>query len=99
MAVALLVAAGSGERLGAGRPKAFVVLGGRRMIEWSLDALRAAGIEEIVVTAPPEAEIDGDGAVTVGGETIALGARVVAGGGPRPASGRAAPAGAPAGGV
>ena len=53
MAVALLVAAGSGERLGAGRPKAFVVLAGRPMIEWSLDALRAAGIDEIVVAAPP----------------------------------------------
>ena len=53
MAVALLVAAGSGERLGAGRPKAFVVLAGRPMIEWSLDALRAAGIDDIVVAAPP----------------------------------------------
>jgi 2-C-methyl-D-erythritol 4-phosphate cytidylyltransferase len=99
MAVALLVAAGSGERLGAGRPKAFVVLGGRRMIEWSLDALRAAGIEDIVVTAPPEAEIDGDGVVTVGGETIALGARVVPGGATRSASVRAALAAAPPGDV
>ena len=44
MAVALLVAAGSGERLGASRPKAFVALAGRPMLEWSLDALRAAGI-------------------------------------------------------
>ena len=40
MAVALLVAAGRGERLGADRPKAFVVLAGRPMLEWSLDALR-----------------------------------------------------------
>jgi 2-C-methyl-D-erythritol 4-phosphate cytidylyltransferase len=53
------VAAGSGERLGAGRPKAFVVLAGRPMIEWSLDALRAAGISEIVVAAPPGHEVDG----------------------------------------
>ena len=44
-AVALLVAAGSGERLGASRPKAFVVLAGRPMLEWSLDALRAAGLD------------------------------------------------------
>src|SRR5215218_9809011 len=51
-AVALLVAAGSGERLGAGRPKAFVVLAGRPMLEWSLDALRAAGIENVVVALP-----------------------------------------------
>ena len=40
MAVALLVAAGRGERLGADRPKAFVVLAGRPMLEWS--ARRAA---------------------------------------------------------
>ena len=53
MAVALLVAAGSGERLGAARPKAFVVLAGRPMLEWSVDALRAAGIEQIVVALPP----------------------------------------------
>src|SRR5919109_2463329 len=54
MAVALLVAAGSGERLGAGRPKAFVVLAGRPMLEWSLAAIRAAGIEHIVVAVPPD---------------------------------------------
>jgi 2-C-methyl-D-erythritol 4-phosphate cytidylyltransferase len=53
VAVALLVAAGSGERLGAGRPKAFVELAGRPMVAWSLDALRAAGIEAIVVALPP----------------------------------------------
>jgi 2-C-methyl-D-erythritol 4-phosphate cytidylyltransferase len=65
MAVALLVAAGSGERLGAGRPKAFVVLAGRPMLEWSLDALRAAGIDDIVVAVPPGHEVEG--CVTVEG--------------------------------
>lgn len=54
--VALLVAAGSGERLGAGRPKAFVALAGRPMLEWSVDALRAAGLDEIVVALPQDAE-------------------------------------------
>src|SRR3954449_7910753 len=53
LAVALLVAAGSGERLGADRPKAFVVLAGRPMLEWSVEALVAAGIEQIVVAVPP----------------------------------------------
>jgi 2-C-methyl-D-erythritol 4-phosphate cytidylyltransferase len=53
VAVALLVAAGSGERLCADRPKAFVVLAGRPMLEWSVEALVAAGIEEIVVALPP----------------------------------------------
>jgi 2-C-methyl-D-erythritol 4-phosphate cytidylyltransferase len=52
MAVALLVAAGSGERLGASRPKAFVTLAGRPMVEWSVVALRAAGLDEIVVALP-----------------------------------------------
>ena len=55
MAVALLVAAGGGERLGASRPKAFVTVAGRAMLEWSLDALRAAGLEEVVVAVPKEA--------------------------------------------
>jgi 2-C-methyl-D-erythritol 4-phosphate cytidylyltransferase len=50
--VALVVAAGSGERLGAAVPKAFVEVAGRPMLEWSLDALRAAGISEIVVALP-----------------------------------------------
>jgi 2-C-methyl-D-erythritol 4-phosphate cytidylyltransferase len=69
VAVALLVAAGSGERLGAGRPKAFVELAGRPMLAWSLDALRAAGIAEIVVALPPGHDAP-DGCVGVaGGET------------------------------
>ncbi len=58
MAIALIVAAGSGERLGAGRPKAFVELAGRALFEWSLEALRATpAIERIAVAMP--AEIDG----------------------------------------
>jgi 2-C-methyl-D-erythritol 4-phosphate cytidylyltransferase len=53
MTVALIVAAGSGERLGAGRPKALVELAGRPLVQWSIDALRAvAGIEQIVVALP-----------------------------------------------
>ena len=53
MAVALIVAAGSGERLGAGRPKALVELAGRPLYEWSLDALRGtAGVERIVIAMP-----------------------------------------------
>ncbi|HEY1356033.1 MAG TPA: 2-C-methyl-D-erythritol 4-phosphate cytidylyltransferase [Solirubrobacterales bacterium] len=53
----MIAAAGSGERLGAGGPKAFVELGGRPLLDWSLDAFRAAGmIREIVVAAPPGEE-------------------------------------------
>jgi 2-C-methyl-D-erythritol 4-phosphate cytidylyltransferase len=65
---ALLVAAGSGERLGAGRPKAFVVVAGRTLLEWSLDALRAApSIERIVVALPSGSRLALDGAVAVQG--------------------------------
>ena len=73
---ALLVAAGRGERLGAaGRPKAFVALAGRPMLEWSLDALRAAGIERIVV-ALPEGEAAPDGCTGVlGGRTRSVSVR------------------------
>lgn len=56
MAVALIVAAGSGERLGAGRPKAFVEVAGRPMLEWSLDALaQVPAIDRIVLAQPPGA--------------------------------------------
>ncbi len=56
MAVALIVAAGRGERLGLDRPKALVPLRGRPMLEYSLEALRAvAEIERIVVALPAEA--------------------------------------------
>jgi 2-C-methyl-D-erythritol 4-phosphate cytidylyltransferase len=54
MAVALLVAAGRGERLGSDGPKAFVRCAGRPLLEWSIEALLASpGIERIVVALPP----------------------------------------------
>ena len=56
MAVALIVAAGRGERLGSDRPKALVTVFGRPMLEWSVAALRAvAAVDEIVVALPAEA--------------------------------------------
>ena len=79
-AVALLVAAGSGERLGASRPKAFVTLAGRPMLEWSVDALRAAGLERVVV-ALPDGEAAPDGCVGAGWrDPLGVGARSVDGG-------------------
>ena len=54
MTIALIVAAGRGERLGEDRPKALVALAGRPLVEWSIDALRGvAGIEQTVVALPP----------------------------------------------
>lgn len=54
MAVALILAAGLGERLGAGQPKALVELAGRPLWQWSFDALRGEPrIGRIVVATPP----------------------------------------------
>jgi 2-C-methyl-D-erythritol 4-phosphate cytidylyltransferase len=53
----VIAAAGSGQRLGAGGPKAFVEVGDRPMLDWSVDAFRAAtSIGRIVVAAPPGEE-------------------------------------------
>jgi 2-C-methyl-D-erythritol 4-phosphate cytidylyltransferase len=54
MPIALILAAGSGERFGAGAPKAFVELAGRPLVQWSVDALsQVQEIEQIVVAMPP----------------------------------------------
>ena len=54
--VALIVAAGRGERLGSSGPKALVALSGRPMLEWSVAALRAApSVDAVVVALPPDA--------------------------------------------
>jgi 2-C-methyl-D-erythritol 4-phosphate cytidylyltransferase len=50
--VGIVPAGGSGERLGADRPKAFVVCAGRPLIEWSLDVLGSV-CDRVVVAAPP----------------------------------------------
>ncbi len=48
---AIIAAAGSGERLGADRPKAFVQLAGRTLLEHALLSLSAV-VDEIVIAAP-----------------------------------------------
>src|SRR3954452_11796218 len=69
MAVALVVAAGRGERLGSERPKAFVMLAGRPMVEWSVAALsRVAAIGQIVVALPPGAGAPAGTVGVAGGE-------------------------------
>lgn len=53
MAIALIVAAGRGERLGAARPKALVELAGAPLVQWSIAALREVdAIERIVIALP-----------------------------------------------
>jgi 2-C-methyl-D-erythritol 4-phosphate cytidylyltransferase len=54
---AILVAAGSGARLGAERPKAFAGLAGRPLLAESLERLDASDwVDAIVVAAPPDWE-------------------------------------------
>jgi 2-C-methyl-D-erythritol 4-phosphate cytidylyltransferase len=73
----VIAAAGSGERLGAGGPKAFVVLGGRPMLAWSLVAADATeSIAQIVIAAPPGSE----GRAEDVAEEAGVEARVVPGG-------------------
>ena len=71
MAVALIVAAGRGERLGSGRPKALVTLAGRPMLEWSVLALRAVPAVTRIVVALPEGALE---AAPAGCEAVAGGA-------------------------
>jgi 2-C-methyl-D-erythritol 4-phosphate cytidylyltransferase len=56
-ASAIIVAAGSGVRLGSGVPKAFVKIGGRTMLAYSLDAIgqvasQLHSIDEVVIAVP-----------------------------------------------
>lgn len=90
---ALLVAAGKGERLGSTLPKALVPLAGRPMLEWSILALQAAGVGEIVVALPP-AGLPDDAAFAAaglpGGFALPDGVIAVSGGAERSHSARAA---------
>jgi 2-C-methyl-D-erythritol 4-phosphate cytidylyltransferase len=65
--VGIVPAGGSGERLGADRPKAFVVCAGRPLIEWSLDVLGSV-CDRVVVAMPEGVEDEGPDQVR-GGES------------------------------
>lgn len=54
--LAILVAAGRGQRLGAGRPKAFIEVGGKPMLAWSAEAFEAASDVDAIVAVVPEPE-------------------------------------------
>jgi 2-C-methyl-D-erythritol 4-phosphate cytidylyltransferase len=56
--VGIVPAGGSGERLGADRPKAFVVCAGRPLIDWSLEVLESV-CDRVVVAAPADWLRDG----------------------------------------
>lgn len=87
---AVVVAAGSGSRLGHALPKALVEVGGRPLVARAVDALRAGGVGRVVVVAPAAhlatfAEVlDGTGATVVAGgaerqDSVRLGLDAVAG--------------------
>ena len=86
---ALIVAAGSGQRLGAGGPKALVPLCGRPLYAWSVDAFRVArSVDRVIVVVPPGKadEFTEPGIETVDGgevrsESVANGLRHLASGG------------------
>ena len=79
---AIIVAAGSGTRLRLPIPKAFVDLGGRTMLSWSLAAVRAVRlIGELVLTAPAEMQQSIRTEVTAAGLEIPV--KIVPGGAER----------------
>jgi 2-C-methyl-D-erythritol 4-phosphate cytidylyltransferase len=82
--VAVVPAAGSGERLAAGAPKAFVNLGGRPMLEYVLSGLRDSGVVDRVVVAVPPNRTD-EAKLVFGGDAV-----IVAGGSDRTESVRLA---------
>ncbi|HZM30515.1 MAG TPA: 2-C-methyl-D-erythritol 4-phosphate cytidylyltransferase, partial [Acidimicrobiales bacterium] len=66
---AIVVAAGSGNRFGAA--KQYQPLGGRRVLDWSLEAARAAS-DGVVVVVPADRTADAEplaDAVAAGGDT------------------------------
>jgi len=83
---ALVVAAGSGERLGAGVPKAFVVLAGRPLVAFSLGAILAAGVPRAVVAVPPGHGAAAEAALADLAGQFPLGLAVVEGGATRSGS-------------
>ena len=56
--VAVVPAAGSGERLAAGLPKAFLSLGGRTLVERAVGGLLESGVVDHVVVAVPADRVD-----------------------------------------
>ena len=80
---AVIVAAGRGDRAGGDIPKQYRKLLGKPVLRWSVEALRAANVEEIVIAIAPEhADLCRDA-------TEGLGLRTVLGGATRTASVRA----------
>ena len=83
----VVVAAGSGTRLGLGTPKAFVEVGGRSILARSLDAVLASAVPtQVVVVVPQELVAEATALVEQAAGHVADHATVVVGGATRQAS-------------
>ena len=77
----IIAAAGMGSRLGRDEPKALVLLAGRPLIAWTLDAIGAVPFARRRVAVPPgrenrfEAAIGGRAGIVAGGESRAVSVR------------------------
>lgn len=76
LSAVIVVAAGSGTRLGAAEPKAFVNLAGRTLLEHALDAVRALPEPTQIIVVAPASHLElaqrllgEDGIAVVGGAT------------------------------
>jgi 2-C-methyl-D-erythritol 4-phosphate cytidylyltransferase len=86
--VAVVLAGGSGLRLGGPVPKQLQLLAGRTLLEHSVTAFeQAPGVDEIIVVLP--ADFVAEGARLLGAEYRKLG-KIIAGGADRPGSTRCA---------
>lgn len=71
--VALVPAAGSGQRLGAAVPKAFVVVAGKPLVLHAVERLLQAGVDHVVVAVPADhieaarSAVGGRASVVIGG--------------------------------
>lgn len=71
---AIIVAAGSGERLGAGTPKALVQVAGLPLIAWSARAIGGApSVDAVVIVAPPGSEPEMAAAIGAGEHVVVPG--------------------------
>ena len=76
---AVVLAGGSGRRLRAGTNKVYLQVGGRALVEWSLDAMQASPLVDDVVLVVRPADRDAASALVAAGRTKV---RAVVDGGP-----------------
>jgi 2-C-methyl-D-erythritol 4-phosphate cytidylyltransferase / 2-C-methyl-D-erythritol 2,4-cyclodiphosphate synthase len=78
--VAILLAAGSGDRLGAAGPKALVPLRDRPLLRYSLEAVSSSGVVgALLVVAPGSARADFESVVADTGLAVPVGSLVTGG--------------------